>query len=550
MSKLKKALLLGVAYVAVAAIAIGGTLAYLTSKDSDVNVMTLGNVKIEQNEYQWNEDNTALEGFDQAKPLYPYVGELGWENTVYENGAYRQFTMNNVVDKYVTVKNIGKSDAYVRTIIAFELGSLTVEEFDTYIGASINSYSGGEYSFLGAWKWDGLDYSNVTEIDGHKYIVFTATHLAPLAPGEETVPSLLQVYMDKTATNEIVERIDGNGNGTYDIFASTQAIQSAGFEDAGMAWDVTTYSINATKFSAEVALDSGYGEITEVNHPWSEGNVAIPKFVDDSAALASALEDGGQINLNADVDYSGYIKKPTTLSLGNNALNSKGIEVNDDFSIVGGKYVMNKYGQYIDVRPTESDVYTFTNVEFINTYKSKPNSNVGSDQIEYVLKLYPMAPGVKSTFIFENCTFENSAVYFGASSDKPADIDVVFRNCTFNAMMGSDALIEFKSTTTGTVLIENCTFNIEGTYSNQAVIDISTWSSITLDVTATNNTLNANKATPYTYDPAKGETEADSVKLGTSNVRGYRLFDCLTGRYSTIVETGTVLTGDASAESR
>ena len=550
MSKLKKILLMCTAYILVAAIAIGGTLAYLTSQDDDVNVMTLGNVKIEQNEYQWNDANTALEDFDQAKPLYPYVGTLGWENTDYENGAYRQFTMNNVVDKYVTVKNTGKSDAYVRTVIALEIGDLTVEEFDEYIGLAINSYNGSEFSFPGAWKWDGLDYSDVAEIDGHKYVIFTATHLAPVAPGVETVPSLLQVYMTNTATNEIVERIDGNGNGTYDILVSTEAIQAAGFEDAGMAWDAVTYSARATKFSAEVALESGYGEITEDNHPWDEGNVAIPKFAGDSEAFATALEEGGQINLTADVDYSGYVKKATTLNLGGKTLNSKGIEVKNDFTMVGGKYVMNKYSQYIDVRPTESDVYTFTNVEFIKAYKDKPNSNVGSDQIEYVLKLYPMASGVKSTFIFENCTFENAAVSFGASSDKPANIDVVFKNCTFNAMMGSDALIEFKSTTTGKVLIENCTFNIEATYSNQAIVDISTWSSITLDVTATNNTVNVNKATPYTYDPAKGETEVDSVKLGTSNVRNYRLFDCLTGKYTTVVETGTVLKGDASAESK
>lgn len=41
MPKLKKVLLMCTAYVLVAALAIGGTIAYLTSTDSDVNVMTL-----------------------------------------------------------------------------------------------------------------------------------------------------------------------------------------------------------------------------------------------------------------------------------------------------------------------------------------------------------------------------------------------------------------------------------------------------------------------------------------------------------------------------
>ena len=250
MSKVKKMLLMCTAYVLVAALAIGGTLAYLTSQDSDVNVMTMGNVSIEQIEQQWNEDNTALEDFDQDKPLYPYVGELGWENTGYEDGAFRQFTMNNVVDKYVSVKNTGTSDAFVRTLIAFELGNLTIEEFDKYIGASINSYNGSEYKFNGAWKWDGLDYSNIIEDeDGNKYVVYTATHLAPLAPGEKTVPSLLQVYMDKAATNEIVEKLDSNSDGNYNILVLSQAIQSAGFENAGLAWETVTLSTTSTRAS-------------------------------------------------------------------------------------------------------------------------------------------------------------------------------------------------------------------------------------------------------------------------------------------------------------
>ncbi len=269
MSKLKKVLLMCTAYALVAALAIGGTLAYLTSKDSDVNVMTMGNVKIEQIEQQYDENGNLVD-FEQDKPLYPYVGELGWKNTSYEDGAYRQFTMNNVVDKYVSVKNTGTSDAYVRTLIAFELGNLTIEEFDKYIGASINSYNGSEYKFNGAWKWDGLDYSNIIEDeDGNKYVVYTATHLAPLAPGEETVPSLLQVYMDKTATNEIVEKLDSNNDGNYNILVLSQAIQSAGFENAGLAWETVTLSTTSTtQFSAEVALNTGYGTPVEKAEEW------------------------------------------------------------------------------------------------------------------------------------------------------------------------------------------------------------------------------------------------------------------------------------------
>ena len=50
--KLKNILLSGLSLVLVAALAIGGTVAYLQDSDSDVNVMTLGNVKIEQVEQE------------------------------------------------------------------------------------------------------------------------------------------------------------------------------------------------------------------------------------------------------------------------------------------------------------------------------------------------------------------------------------------------------------------------------------------------------------------------------------------------------------------
>jgi predicted ribosomally synthesized peptide with SipW-like signal peptide len=61
MESMKKALL-GVGSVAlVAALSVAGTIAYLTSQDEDVNVMTLGNVKIEQIEQQWNDDKSDLE---------------------------------------------------------------------------------------------------------------------------------------------------------------------------------------------------------------------------------------------------------------------------------------------------------------------------------------------------------------------------------------------------------------------------------------------------------------------------------------------------------
>ncbi len=250
MSKLKKVLLMCTAYVLVAALAIGGTLAYLTSTDEDVNVMTIGNVKIEQIEQQYDENGNLVD-FVQDKPLYPYVGELGWKNVDKDNGAYRQFTMNNVVDKYVSVKNTGTSDAYVRTLIAFEMGGFTYEEFNK-IGISNNSENGSEFKFPGAWT---VVNDFVEEIGGYKYNVMEFVHSAPVKPGETTIPSLLQVYLSKDATNEDVAKLDGNGNGKYDILVLSQATQTAGFENAISAFKRENKSYAAAKN----ALDTSFG---------------------------------------------------------------------------------------------------------------------------------------------------------------------------------------------------------------------------------------------------------------------------------------------------
>ena len=122
---MKKRTLLLVSCLVIALVTtLSGTLAYLADSDADVNVMTLGKVEITQNEQEWNADETELQPFSQEKPLLPVVGDPAWENTEEADGAYRRLTMNNVVDKYVTVTNTGKSDAYVRTLIALEMGSV------------------------------------------------------------------------------------------------------------------------------------------------------------------------------------------------------------------------------------------------------------------------------------------------------------------------------------------------------------------------------------------------------------------------------------------
>jgi len=267
---MKKKILTTLSVVLILGMAALGILAYLSDTDSDVNVMTLGNVKIEQIEQEWG--NGFLVDFTQGKPLYPCVGSLGWTNTSEADGAYRTFTMNNAVDKYVSVKNTGKSDAYVRTFIALEMGDMEMSKYAEVISASVNSENGTEFPGLD-WIWTD-DF--VTEIDGNTYNIMVAVHKDPVKSGETTIPSLLQVYMKSSATNEDCEAIDGNGNGTFDILVYSEAVQTEGFADA------------------MTALNTAFGDTSEPNryHPW-EGEVVIPVLVNDVDDMRKAMKTPG-----------------------------------------------------------------------------------------------------------------------------------------------------------------------------------------------------------------------------------------------------------------
>lgn len=255
-SAVKKAAVTGLANVLVASAAIGGTLAFLNHSDSDVNVMTTKNVYIEQHEYERVKDENGyktetvdgqtsyvLQPFTQSKPLYPSaidVGSAEWDwdpvsvrmSQVSSQGGMQMFkSASNARDKLVTVQNTGDADAYVRTIVAIEIGTVDADAIGT--------------SYHKTWTRNKL---GTVSIKGTNYLVMeyvyrggqlsdgTWKHQKGILPaGETTYPSFSQVYLKSGATNEDCNALDGNRNGTMDILVLSQAIQSEGFENAEQA---------------------------------------------------------------------------------------------------------------------------------------------------------------------------------------------------------------------------------------------------------------------------------------------------------------------------
>ena len=235
----KKILAVAIAAIMLVTAIASMSLAYLTDTDDAVNVMEMGKVDIEQLEYErllQDEDKDGIfewvstgetdkygytpdeiQPFTQDKPLYPAVfldGTIDWDGRVGTKGDRHQQSWGqigapgsnqlfddsckNVVDKFVFVKNTGKSDAYVRTIFAFEQGSVSDADFEKYIGLNRDK-NPNEANGKGHWQWENI--GSVT-IGNSTYYVKCATYLGAgskhgtveegvLAPNTISYPSLL-----------------------------------------------------------------------------------------------------------------------------------------------------------------------------------------------------------------------------------------------------------------------------------------------------------------------------------------------------------------------
>ena len=386
---MKKKLTMCLSVALIAVMVISGTLAYLTSEDGDINTMTLGNVEIEQHEYQRaeNEDGTlktdtideqtsyVLEAFEQGKELLPIVGdpstgEAGWDDTtvrmtlVDSYGSMQVFAGKNAVDKFVTVENTGKTDAYVRTLVAIEVGTANPD----LIGTSYHS----------TWTPNEI---GVVEIDGNNYLVLeyayngaefsdgTWRHENGIVPaGDTTYPNLSQVYLKSVATNEDCEAIDGNNNGMLDILVLSQAVQAEGFADA------------------QTALDTAFGKASEKAAEWF-GDISVRVSAATAEDVEYGFENGGEVTLENDIEAENLEiaagKKVEVELQGNtltgNAINNKG-EMNVADGNVMADYVKNEGNaeftnvtitagtdkDYASINKGEGTVAVYNNVEIVS----------------------------------------------------------------------------------------------------------------------------------------------------------------------------------------
>ena len=197
----KKILTISLVIILLAALFIGGTLAYMTDRDEATNTFTVGNVDIKLNEV-----------YTPNSQLMPGV----------------------VVDKDITIENVGINNAWVWYTYAVPT------ELVPYIEAAFENASD--------WTYAGAIATDVADANGVKYTVFAVLYNSTIAAGQETKLGMTSVTLSptidvdaagklKSVVAGVVTEIDWNYTVSPVVYVNAYAIQQEGFGTVQAAYD-------------------------------------------------------------------------------------------------------------------------------------------------------------------------------------------------------------------------------------------------------------------------------------------------------------------------
>jgi len=204
---------------------------------------------IEQHIYQRTTKRVNWAPFEEVtedQALFPAVGEAELSSTrwfIFQDCNVSKLiygkSLKNELDRFVFVENKGNVSVYVRTWFAFEEGTYGKSVLEELVHLNFNDEN-----------WTRSEVTSGVEIGGNKYTVFYADYTKELEAEKTAEPSLMQLYMDSSGTNEDMLALDGNSSGRYELGIYSQAVEAHGdFSDA------------------KTALDAAFG----TNHPWKNG---------------------------------------------------------------------------------------------------------------------------------------------------------------------------------------------------------------------------------------------------------------------------------------
>lgn len=270
--KKKTILVAAIAVMLVAALVVGGTLAYFTDKDNATNTFSVGNVSIELLESQYHRVNAGISNDEAKGRTEPLKGGYLWaanvdmqgttENTpnyvtsgetwsgqyfsdaqikadaaTYKNGYFAEHSKNMVpgsnVRKCPYVMNTGANDAYVRVRVLIPVSLFTVIDngpswwTTTALNeGQVTSVAVDTYNHKGA---DAVDKVTRGDIE---YYVYDFTYTKALKPQEMTFWNVWgNIAIDEDATTEDLAKVT-----SFDVIVEADAIQADGFANATEAF--------------------------------------------------------------------------------------------------------------------------------------------------------------------------------------------------------------------------------------------------------------------------------------------------------------------------
>lgn len=265
--KKKSILVAAIAVMLVAALVVGGTLAYFTDTKAKDNVFTVGNVSIQLIESTYHREGNDNSGDkDIPDPTHTasgmkYVADGHKAFTDAEIKADAENYANYIgtkgvgmvpgrgVAKCPYVINTGANAAYIR--IRVMVPSAANKDFvDVSNGGVITnqwcttSMLSGEFinGKGGGWNYAPyIDKAAYTDENGVQYDVYTFVRNEPLAAGAMTEWNVWNfIGIDKTAnTADIQKAIDAGAiakDGTLHVLVQADAIQAEGFANATAAF--------------------------------------------------------------------------------------------------------------------------------------------------------------------------------------------------------------------------------------------------------------------------------------------------------------------------
>ena len=430
MKNMKKVLLTGVSFVMVAALSIGGTLAFFTDKDNATNVFTAGNVEIELNE-----------DFQQGSQLVPGVD----------------------INKDVTITNTGETDAWVWYTYAIPAALDSNDASKNILHTNHAAANWDKYREDTKYWADGQTEANPVEktwnVDytgqpvgtykdaktGIEYNVWAVLYNGILKPGETTSVGLTNVYLDTK-----VDYVDGK----YCLVKDGVATE-IGFDLDKTAIYINAYAIQADEFDkVEDAFKAYEGQ-------WGSNNGVYEAVTVTEVATAAELSTAAVANSNVVVLTSDIDMEGATVALADGVVISGDAALSNVTFTVADEYSATFQGVTFDetttVQATADGSLTFENCEFevvpakFGNY-SRGSAIIGSNQ-NAVVDLY--LDGCTFNYTYEaGADLWNNAIFMWSSVE-----NCVITNCEFNGY-GFVAVKLMNVVDGANIVFENNKFNM------------------------------------------------------------------------------------------